>query len=197
MLVFLQKHEFDWQIPSQIVFSDDHMKTSPGHCGHFGHRDAWFQWDKSMISAKRVLWKIFECRVCQFSRPPRLWIDTRPSRMAIYVQMAIPNSISHTNSIRKRIPDRFSDFSVIAISLQYWSCLPYLIIFPGHPGLLPGFLRISRGGIDLAKFQIGLELINGQILDLCRDILPSPRPPRGSETLQGCKVVLVVFKRPS
>ena len=129
MLVFLQKHEFDWQIPSQIVFSDDHMKTSPGHCGHFGHRDAWFQWDKSMISAKRVLWKIFECRVCQFSRPPRLWIDTRPSRMAIYVQMAIPNSISHTNSIRKRIPDRFSDFSVIAISLQYWSCLPYLCIF--------------------------------------------------------------------
>ena len=126
MLVFLQKHEFDWQIPSQIVFSDDHMKTSPGHCGHFGHRDAWFQWDKSMISAKRVLWKIFECRVCQFSRPPRLWIDTRPSRMAIYVQMAIPNSISHTNSIRKRIPDRFSDFSVIAISLQYWSCLPYV-----------------------------------------------------------------------
>ena len=114
MLVFLQKHEFDWQIPSQIVFSDDHMKTSPGHCGHFGHRDAWFQWDKSMISAKRVLWKIFECRVCQFSRPPRLWIDTRPSRMAIYVQMAIPNSISHTNSIRKRIPDRFSDFSVSA-----------------------------------------------------------------------------------
>ena len=102
------------------------MQTSPGHCGHFGHRDAWFQWDKSMISAKRVLWKIFECRVCQFSRPPRLWIDTRPSRMAIYVQMAIPNSISHTNSIRKQIPDRFSDFSVIAISLQYWSCLPYL-----------------------------------------------------------------------
>ena len=131
MLVFLQKHEFDWQIPSQIVFSDDHMKTSPGHCGHFGHRDAWFQWDKSMISAKRVLWKIFECRVCQFSRPPRLWIDTRPSRMAIYVQMAIPNSISHTNSIRKRIPDRFSDFSVIAISLQYWSCLPYIFFqFP-------------------------------------------------------------------
>ena len=44
----------------------------------------------------------------------------------IYVQMAIPNLISCQTSIENRIPDWFSDFPVIAISLQYWSCLPYL-----------------------------------------------------------------------
>ena len=43
----------------------------------------------------------------------------------IYVQMAIPNPISCQISTKNRIPERFSDFLVIAISLQYWSCLPY------------------------------------------------------------------------
>ena len=52
MLVFLVKHEFDWQIPSQIIVFNENMKTSYGSCGHFAHGGLWFDPTKRVISAK-------------------------------------------------------------------------------------------------------------------------------------------------